>query len=57
MPYVKPSGHSNKRTKAFYEFSGSSKKQNSSKNGAEIRIVDAESCKSKRRLSKKPKII
>ena len=52
MPFIKPQGYSNKRTKSFYENTTSKRKNTSSEKPPGLNVVDAESCKPKGRPKK-----
>ena len=52
MPFIKPQGYSNKRTKSFYENTTSKRKKTSSEKPPGLNVVDAESCKPKGRPKK-----
>ena len=52
MPFIKPSGHSNKRNKAFYEMNTQKRSKSSFENELGFTVVDSVLCKTKGRPKK-----
>ena len=54
MPFIQPSGYSNKRTKAFYETNDSKRSKSSLNSKKSLSVIDSVPCAAKGR-PKKPK--
>ena len=52
MPFIKTSGHSNKRNKAFYEMNTQKRSKSSFENNLRFTVVDSVPCKPKGRPKK-----